>query len=88
MAGSGDVKAGALTAKGATVSVAGSGDVEVTLDGGSLSATVAGSGDVVWHGKAMVEQGLGERLGRDAWAALTAGAGARSGDRAPAAAPC
>ena len=56
MAGSGDVKAGGLTAKGAAISVAGSGDVELTLDGGPLSVSIAGSGDVVWHGKAMVEQ--------------------------------
>jgi hypothetical protein len=53
--GSGEVKAGGLTASSAEIEVEGSGDVEVTLDGGPLRARVSGSGDVVWHGRAVVE---------------------------------
>ena len=53
--GAGDVKAGGLTAKAAVIEVGGLGNVEVTLDGGPLRASVSGSGDVVWHGSATVE---------------------------------
>ena len=55
VSGSGIVKADGLTAKAAEIEVGGSGDVEVTLDGGSLRASVSGLGNVVWHGSAAVE---------------------------------
>ena len=54
VAGSGDIHARELSAGSATVGVAGSGDVEITLSGGALSAEVAGSGDVRWYGTAQV----------------------------------
>lgn len=54
--GSGGVRARELTATGAKVAVSGSGDVELTLAGGPLSAAVAGSGDVTWWGDAQVQQ--------------------------------
>jgi hypothetical protein len=50
--GSGDVEAAGLTAKDATVNVAGSGDVELTVGGGALTASVSGTGAIEWHGSA------------------------------------
>lgn len=49
IAGSGDVDLAALAADHVTVSIAGSGDAKVTANQ-SLSATVAGSGDVTYGG--------------------------------------
>jgi hypothetical protein len=66
--GSGDVKARGLAARDADVEVSGSGDVELTLDGGTFRAAVSGSGQVAWHGRATVERasvsGSGEILHR------------------------
>lgn len=54
--GSGDIRARELTARSAAVEVSGSGDVEVTLAGGTLRAEVNGSGDIHWLGTAQVER--------------------------------
>ncbi len=54
--GSGDIAAAGLTAKSASAEVSGSGDIEVTLGGGTLEARVNGSGDIHWRGTAQVER--------------------------------
>jgi hypothetical protein len=50
--GSGDVDAAGLTAKDASVNVAGTGDVELTVGGGAFTAAVSGTGEIAWHGSA------------------------------------
>lgn len=53
--GSGDVSARNLRAKNAVVALYGSGDASITLDGGTLRASIRGSGDLDWWGTARVE---------------------------------
>ena len=52
--GSGDLRARDLSARDASIQTSGSGDAEVTLAGGSLSAASSGSGDVSWWGEGSV----------------------------------
>jgi hypothetical protein len=54
VSGSGELDAKELAVKDANVSIAGSGDVEVRLAGGTLNAQIAGSGDVTWSGEGRV----------------------------------
>jgi hypothetical protein len=54
VSGSGEVDARDFPVKDATVSIAGSGDVELRLAGGTLNAQIAGSGDVTWSGEGKV----------------------------------
>lgn len=53
--GSGDVAAGRLQAVNVDARVEGSGDVELFLAGGRLTAAVEGSGDIHWAGQAKTE---------------------------------
>jgi hypothetical protein len=48
------VDAKGFATRDATVSVAGSGDVDVRLAGGTLTAQIAGSGNVTWSGEGKV----------------------------------
>lgn len=54
--GSGGVKARSLSVSRANLMNNGSGDIEVTLDGGPLAAIVSGSGTIIWHGTATVAE--------------------------------
>ncbi len=54
VSGSGSVDAKDFPVKDANVSIAGSGDVDLRLDGGTLNAQIAGSGDVTWSGEGKV----------------------------------
>jgi len=54
VSGSGELDAKEFAVKDANVSIAGSGDVEVRLAGGTLNAQIAGSGDVTWSGEGKV----------------------------------
>lgn len=54
VSGSGELRAKEFAVKDANVSVAGSGDVELRLAGGTLNAQIAGSGDVTWSGEGKV----------------------------------
>lgn len=51
VSGSGRLDAKEVPVKDATVSIAGSGDVDVRLTGGTLDAQIAGSGEVNWWGE-------------------------------------
>jgi hypothetical protein len=64
LAGSGDLRGSGLTVRDATVSAQGSGDVEITLAGGTLTASTAGSGDVVWSGEGTVSAASSSGSGR------------------------
>jgi putative autotransporter adhesin-like protein len=67
--GSGDVDARKLEARDVEASIEGSGNIDVHVSGGKLSATVEGSGDVRWSGTASIERvrisGSGEVARRD-----------------------
>jgi hypothetical protein len=54
VSGSGELDAKEFAVKDASVSIAGSGDVDVRLAGGTLDAQIAGSGDVTWSGEGKV----------------------------------
>ncbi len=54
VSGSGELDAKEFAVKDASVSIAGSGDVDVRLAGGTLNAQIAGSGDVTWSGEGKV----------------------------------
>ncbi len=54
VSGSGEVRAKDFAVKDATVAIAGSGDVDLRLAGGTLNAQIAGSGDVTWSGEGKV----------------------------------
>lgn len=54
VSGSGELDAKEFAVKDADVSIAGSGDVDVRLAGGTLNAQIAGSGDVTWSGEGKV----------------------------------
>ncbi|GAO04492.1 head GIN domain-containing protein [Anaeromyxobacter sp. PSR-1] len=62
--GSGEILGRRLAAHDAAVQIAGSGDAEVTLSGGTLRAAVSGSGDVRWWGEGRVEQAAVAGSGR------------------------
>lgn len=51
VAGSGDLDASGLKCKDAVARIAGSGDINLICDGGTLKANVAGSGDIRYTGK-------------------------------------
>jgi hypothetical protein len=55
LSGSGDLHAAALLANDADVTIDGSGDAEVRLDGGEGRFRVHGSGDLTWTGKGTVK---------------------------------
>jgi hypothetical protein len=52
VSGSGGVHAAEFAARDASVSVAGSGDIDIRVAGGTLDARIAGSGNVTWSGEA------------------------------------
>jgi hypothetical protein len=54
VSGSGELDAKEFAVRDANVSIAGSGDVEIRLAGGTLNAQIAGSGDVTWSGEGKV----------------------------------
>ena len=54
VSGSGELDAKEFAVKDASVSIAGSGDVDLRLAGGTLNAQIAGSGDVNWSGEGTV----------------------------------
>jgi len=56
VAGSGSIDAESLTARDGKLASSGSGDIEVTLEGGTATFAIAGSGDITWHGSASVER--------------------------------
>lgn len=56
VAGSGSVNAQDLTAHDGKLAATGSGDIQATLEGGSASFALAGSGDITWRGSASVER--------------------------------
>ena len=53
--GSGSAEAKELKARAANLAISGSGNISATLDGGPLAASIDGSGDIDWYGKAQVE---------------------------------
>ncbi|HSN90805.1 MAG TPA: head GIN domain-containing protein [Anaeromyxobacteraceae bacterium] len=62
--GSGDLRARDLSARDASIRTSGSGDVDVTLAGGSLRAATSGSGDVTWGGEGSLAAAAASGSGR------------------------